>query len=138
MRKSIVILFAILCLSVSCKKEGTKVVQFSPATTEGVINYDSISYAIINYSDATEINGDTSEFMNPDIFGYSVMVEKPLKLTLKEDHSYVLKKFDLFDESGNLLYYIPYRSTMNFNGGITLPFIFKARNGMLMLKVTKK
>jgi len=138
MNKSIVLFFAIFCLSVSCKKEETKVTQFSLTTNEGVINYDTISYAIINYSDSNEIKGDTSVLMNPDIFSHSVKVEKPLRLTLKEEHSYVLKKFDLFDKSGNLLYYIPYRTQLNFNEGLTLPFTFKAIDGSYLMGVTKK
>jgi hypothetical protein len=137
MKKSILLLIAIFCLSISCKKEGTKVTQFSPVTNEGVINYDSISYAIINYSDLNEIKGDTSILMNPDIYSHSVKVEKPLRLTLKAEHSYVLKKFDLFDKSGNLLYYIPYRTKLNFNEGFTLPFTFKSIDGSYVLGVIK-
>lgn len=138
MKKSILLLIAIFCLSISCKKEGTKVTQFSPVTNEGVINYDSISYAIINYSESNEIKGDTSVFMNPDIFSHSVKAEMPLRLTLTAEHSYVLKKFDLFDKFGNLLYYIPYRSQLNTTGGMALPFTFKAIDGSYLLTVIKK
>jgi len=139
MKKSIVLFLAFFCLPIACKKEGTKVTKFDVVSTtaEGVINYDSISYAIINYSDSNEIR-DTSIFMNPGIFSYSVKVEMPLRLTLTAEHSYVLKKFDLFDKFGNLLYYIPYRPQLNFNGGMTLPFMFKAIDGSYVLTVTKK
>jgi len=138
MKKTIFLLITTLFLAVSCKKEGTKVTQFSAEKADGSINYDSISYAIINYSESSEILGDTSAFLNPDIFSHSVKVEKPFTLTLKAEHSYVLKKFDLFDKSDNLLYYIPYRTQLNFNKGFTLPRIFKAIDGSYSLLVTKK
>jgi hypothetical protein len=138
MKKSIVLFLAIFCLSLACKKEGTKITQFSADKANGSINYDSISYAIINYSESNEILGDTSAFLNPDIYSHSVKVEKPFTLTLKAEHSYVLKKFDLYNKSDNLLYYIPYRTQLNFNKGFTLPFIFKAIDGSYSLLVTKK
>lgn len=68
---------------------------------------------------------------------HSVKVEKPLRLTLTAEHTYVLKKLDVFDKSGNLVYYVPYRSQLNLNEGITLPFIFKSINGAYLLGVKK-
>jgi hypothetical protein len=138
MKKSILFLIAIFCLSVSCKKEETKVTQFSVTSADYLINYDSISYAIINYSDLNEISGDTTTYMNPDNFSHSVKVEKPFRLTLTAEHSYLLKKFEVFDKFGTLLYYIPYRTQFSSNGGMTLPFIFKAIDGGYSWPVIKK
>ena len=139
MKKSFVLLIAIFSLSITCKKEGTKVTKFDviSATVDDIINYGSISYAIINFSDINDIK-DTSDYKNPDVFSNSVKVEKPLKLTLKAEHTYLLKKFDLFDNSGNLLYYIPYRTQLYYTGGFTLPFPVKAMDGTLVLTVTRK
>jgi hypothetical protein len=137
MKKSVVLFAVIFSLTISCKKEETRVTQFSLFTNDGVINYDTISYAIFNYSDINDLKGDSSVFMNPDVFSHSVKVEKPLRLTLTAEHNYVLKKLDVFDKSGNLVYYIPYRTQPNLNGASTLPFIFKSINGAYVLGVKK-
>jgi hypothetical protein len=137
MKNSIVLFLAIFCFSVACKKDGTKVTRFIPTFKEGVIQSDSISYAIINYSDVNEIK-DTLDLMNPDVFSHTVKVSNPFSLSLTDEHFYVLKKFDLFDKSGSLLYYMPYRTQLNYHEGITLPFSFKAMNRTLELPVIKK
>src|ERR1035437_10167879 len=124
MKKSIVLFLAIFCLSVACKKDETRVTKFVPSWNGGEINFDSISYAIINYSDANEIK-DSLDSMNPDIFSHSVKVSNQFSISLTDEHFYLLKKFDLFDKSDKLLYYIPYRTQLNYSGGITLPFAFK-------------
>ena len=136
MKKLILLLVIYLSLGISCKKEEIKVTQFSASTVEGIIDYDSISYAIINYSDVNEIK-DKSEYENPDIFSHTVKVEKPFTLTLKAEHTYLLKKFDLFDINGRLMFFIPYRSELTTIGGMALPFIFKAIDGGYSLSVTK-
>jgi hypothetical protein len=138
MKKLFFLLITTIILAVSCKKEGTIITQFSAARSNGPIVYDSISYAIINYSEANEVLGDTSVFLNPEIFSHSERVEKPFTLALKAEHTYVLKKFDIFDNSGNLLYYVPYSTQLNFNKFFTLPFIFKAIDGSYQLNVIKK
>jgi hypothetical protein len=139
MKKSIFLLIATLFLAVSCKKEGTKVTQFSVQFNERAdsVYYDSIAYAIFNYSDLKELK-DSSSLNNPDVFSHTVKVEKPYTLSLTAEHTYVLKKLDLFDNSGKLLFYIPYRTQLNTIGVLSLPFIFKAIDGAYMLGVTKK
>jgi hypothetical protein len=139
MKKSIILIIAIFCLSVSCKKEGTKVTQFSVQFNERAdsVYYDSIAYAIFNYSDLKELK-DSSAFNNPDVFSHTVKVEKPYTLSLTAEHTYVLKKLDLFDKSGKLLFYIPYRTQLYTIGVLSLPFIFKAIDGGYVLGVTKK
>ena len=138
MKKSILILFAIICLSISCKKEGTKVTQFYVQFNERAdsVYYDSIAYAIINYSDVKELK-DSLAINNPDVFNHTVKVEKPYTLSLTAEHTYVLKKLDLYDKSGNLLFYIPYRSQLNTNVVMALPFLFKAIDGGYLMGVTK-
>ena len=73
MKKTILLLIATLCLAVSCKKEGTKVTQFSVQFNERAdsVYYDSIAYAIFNYSDLKELK-DSSAFNNPDVFSHTV------------------------------------------------------------------
>ena len=139
MKKTILLLIATLCLAVSCKKEGTKVTQFSVQFNERAdsVYYDSIAYAIFNYSDLKELK-DSSSFNNPDVFSHTVKVEIPYTLSLTAEHTYVLKKLDLFDKSGKLLFYIPYSTQLNTIGVLSLPFIFKAIDGAYVLGVTKK
>ena len=137
MKNSILFFLVIFGLTISCKKDETRVTKFVPTWNGGEINFDSISYAIINYSDVNEIK-DSLDSMNPDIFSHTVKVSNPFSISLTDEHFYVLKKFDLFDKSDKLLYFIPYRTQLNYFGGITLPFTFKAMNRTLVLPVTKK
>jgi hypothetical protein len=139
MKKSILFLLAIFCISISCKKEGTKLTQFSVYFNERAdsIYKDSISYAIFNYSDVKELK-DSSAINNPEVFSQTVKVERPYTLSLTAGHTYVLKKFELFSKSGNLLFYIPYRTSLNAHSIFVLPFIFNAIDGGYSLGVVKK
>jgi hypothetical protein len=137
MKYTTLLFIAIFGLAISCKKDETRVTKFVPVLNGGKINFDSISYAIINYSDANEII-DSLDLLNPDVFSHSVKVSNPFSLSLTDGHSYVLKKFDLFDKSDKILYYVIFRTQLNYHGGMTLPFIFKAMNRTLELSVTKK
>ena len=142
MKKSIVLFFAIFCLAIACKKENTNFSQFSVdfANLEDTIYYDSVAYAIINYSDVTEFK-DTTAFNNPDIFSHSEKVERrspynsdTYGITVKSGHTYAIKKFDLVSKSGNVIFYIPYGTQYFFRNGIKqsgahFPFIFKAFSG---------
>jgi hypothetical protein len=69
---------------------------------------------------------------------FSVTLSIPYTLSLTAEHTYVLKKLDLFDKSGKLLFYIPYSTQLNTIGVLSLPFIFKAIDGAYVLGVTKK
>ena len=142
MKKSIVLFFAIFCLAIACKKENTNFSQFSVdfANLEDTIYYDSVSYAIINYSDVTEFK-DSTAFNNPDIFSHSEKVERrspyntdTYGITVKSGHTYAIKKFDLVSKSGNVIFYIPYGTQYFTRNGIKrsgfhFPFIFKAFSG---------
>lgn len=153
MKKSIVLFLAIFCLSIACKKENTNFSSFDLdlANPSDSIYYDSVAYAIINYSDLSEIK-DTSGSRNPDVFNHSEKVESrsPYNIyqygfTVKSEHSYVIKRFDLLSKSGKVIFYIPYGTQYYFRDGIqykapiTLPFYFKAFNGgMVGLYISKK
>jgi|GEM_PF-6943706 len=142
MKKSIVLFFVIFCLAIACKKENTNFSQFSVdfANLDDSIYYDSVSYAIINYSDVTEFK-DTTAFNNPDIFSHSEKVERrspyntdTYGITVISGHTYVIKKFDLVSKSGNVIFYIPYGTQYFTRNGIKqsgahFPFIFKAFSG---------
>lgn len=153
MKKSIVLFLAIFCLAISCKKENTNFSQFSVdfANLDDSIYYDSVSYAIINYSDVTEFK-DTTAFRNPDIFSHSEKVDRrspyntdTYGITVKSGHSYAIKKFDLVSKSGNVIFYIPYGTNYYYRNGIKrpapfLPIYFKAFSGSMsgMLYLNKK
>jgi hypothetical protein len=153
MKKSILLLIAIFCLSIACKKENTNFSQFSVyfANLDDSIYYDSVSYAIINYSDVIEFK-DTSAFRNPDVFSQSEKVERRYPyntdtygITVISGHSYVIKKFDLVSKSGNVIFYIPYGPQYFTRNGIKrsgpyFPFVFKAFSGSMsgMLYLNKK
>lgn len=137
MKNSLVFIVLIFASILSCKKDETCVTTFTPGLIDGQIYFDSISYAIINYSEIKE-NDDTTALMDPGIFSNSVKVSWPFSVTLIDGHAYHLKKFDLFDKAGKLVYYIPYRTHFQSSGGMTLPFAFKGMNRTLVLPVTKK
>lgn len=81
MKNSILFLILMFGLIVSCGKDETCITTFTPGLSGGQINFDSISYAIINYSEMKE-NGDTTALMDPDIFSNSVKVSWPFSVTL--------------------------------------------------------
>jgi len=142
MKKTIDLFLTVFCLSIACKKENTNFSQFSVdfANMDDSIYYDSVSYAIINYSDVTEIK-DTSAIRNPDIFSHSEKVERRYPsngdmygITVISGHTYVIKKFDLVSKSGNVIFYIPYGPQYFTRNGIKrsgpyFPFTFKAFSG---------
>jgi hypothetical protein len=144
MKKSIVLFLAIFCLAVACKKENTNFSQFSVdfANLEDSIYYDSVSYAIINYSDVSELK-DSITFNNPEIFSHSEKVDRRYPyntttygITVTSGHTYAIKKFDLVSKSGNVIFYIPYGPQYFTRNGIKrsgphFPFIFKAFSGSM-------
>jgi hypothetical protein len=103
MKNSILFFVVIFGLTISCKKDDTRVTEFIPSWNGGAIDFDSISYAIINYSDVNEMK-DSLDTMNPDIFSHSVKVSNPFSISLTDKNFYYLKKFDLYDKSDKLLF----------------------------------
>ncbi len=153
MKNTILLFLTIFCFAIACKKENTNFSQFRVdfANLADSIYYDSVSYAIINYSDATELK-DSSAFRNPDIFSHSEKVERRnlynfdiYGITVKSGHTYVIKKFDLLSKSGNVIFYIPYGPQYFTRNGIkrtgpSFPFVFRAFSGSMtgMLYEVKK
>jgi hypothetical protein len=152
MKKSIVLLIAIFCLSVACKREFTNFSRFSIdfANLEDTIYYDSVSYAIINYSDHSEIK-DSSDQYNPDVFSHSEKIARQSQysiydygFTVTSEHFYVIKKFDLVSKSGKVIFFIPYDSLYYIRDSkkypaLNLPFSFKAfEGGMVGFYMKKK
>lgn len=138
MKNSILLMFAICCLTVSCKKEEKiKMVTFFPELSNASINFDSLSYAIVNYIDAEEIN-DTTDFYNQDVYTHSETTALPITLALTAEHTYVFKKFDIYDKSDNLRYYVPYQTGSRLSGGFELPFAFKVNHVSQQIDVIKK
>jgi hypothetical protein len=152
MKKSIVLLIAMFCLSVACKREFTNFSSFSIdfANLEDTIYYDSVSYAIINYSDHNELK-DSSDLYNPDVFSHSEKIARKSQyniydygFTVTSEHWYVIKKFDLVSKSGRVIFYIPYDSLYYVRDGkkypaFNLPISFKAfEGGMVGMYMKRK
>jgi hypothetical protein len=82
--------------------------MFSPTiSAPDMISWDSVSYTSINYSALDELKDD--EWHNPDIYSHSVELNlKTDFLTIKANHSIVIKKFEMIGYTGKVLYYIPF------------------------------
>ncbi len=134
-----VCLLLVLCISLSCKKDPDKINLWFGPTFQDKTYRDSVSCIKIQYSDYSDFrNGDGLE--NPTLYKYSITTDlvtddygaEYIKyfghLSLDIGHTYVLKKFDLVDKKGNILYFLPWKSdTIQTDGEIPrLPFIFKA------------
>lgn len=152
MKKYIIFLLTVFCIAVSCKKEpGTGEMQFVTtfARSSDSIFYDSVSYSIINYSDAIEFK-DTSEINNPEIFSHSIKLHingfKTDYISLAVGHKYFIKKFDLVDKSDNVIFYIPYGNQDFYVNNIKyttsgLPILFSVSSSTksgIQLLITKK
>lgn len=121
MKKLILPVLVIFYLLVSsCEKEQKYgIFTFSPyfAQKADTVSYDSAYFLIINYSKAAELK-NTSEILDSTTYHHT------LKLSLDkfsweswnyntidinwEVGDYVIKKYDLVDRSGKVIYYIPY------------------------------
>ena len=135
------LLFTVLCLSLSCKKDTWKIdcwFNLNPPD----IYIDSISSIVINYSAYSDIK-DEEELMNPEIYQYSIKTNSKSSncdiypcsidygyITLDVGHAYVIKKFDLVDSSGKILFSLTWKPD-SVHGAITvqyLPYVFKANS----------
>jgi len=147
MQKLILPVLVIFYLLVSsCKKEQEYgVFVFSPyfAQKADAVLYDSACFLIINYSTAAELK-TFSEVLDSTTYHHT------LKLSLDKFDSknlnyntidirwevgdYVIKKYDLVDKSGKVIYYIPYTVPQKYvltegnleNGSVLpLPLMFR-------------
>ena len=143
-------MFFVFCLSLSCKKDSGKVEAWFGPSFPDTIYKDSVFCIIINYSDISEFKND-QELNNHDLFRYSSKIYPKSPdycsectkyfgfLNLDVGHTYVLKKFDLVNESGKILYYLPWNSDSIPTTSNTpqLPFIFKSGQGRESFKVAR-
>ena len=133
------LLFSVLCLSLSCKKDTGKVDCWFNLNPPDIYR-DSISSIVINYSAYSDFK-DEGELMNPDIYQYSLSTDLKRSncdtypcsidygsITLDIGQTYVIKKFDLVDSSGKILFYLTWKPD-SIQGALDrpyLPFVFKA------------
>lgn len=134
-----VLLLSVLCLSLSCKKDTGKIECWFNLNPPDIYR-DSISSIVINYSLYSDFK-DEEELMNPEIYQYSIKTNLKNSncdiypcsidygyITLDIGQAYVIKKFDLVDSSGKILFNLPWKPD-SIHGAldrIYLPYIFKA------------
>jgi hypothetical protein len=134
------ILCFVLFLSLSCKKDTGKVDCWFNLNPPDIYR-DSISSIVINYS-ATSDYKDDAELVNTDLYQYSIKTNSKNSncdiypcsidygyLTLDIGRVYVIKKFDLVDSSGKILFYLDWKpDTVHGATNVPyLPFVFKAK-----------
>jgi hypothetical protein len=114
----------------SCKKDpDPQQLFFLPSISSDVINWDSISYTIINYSDMNELKAE--EIENPNAYTKSINIDiRNECLTLDAKHTFVMKKFDMIGKSGKIIYYVPFNGESAANGiSFKLPYVFQTTEG---------
>jgi hypothetical protein len=133
------LLFSVLCLSLSCKKDTEKVDCWFNLNPPDIYR-DSITSIVINYSAYSDFK-DEGELMNPDIYQYSIITDSKRSncniypcsidygsIPLDIGKTYVIKKFDLVDSSGKILFNLTWKPD-SVHGAIAvqyLPYVFKA------------
>ena len=141
-----IILCFVLFLSLSCKKDTAKIDCWFNLNPPDIYR-DSISSIIINYSAFK----DDEALMNPDLYQYSIKTNSKSSncdiypcsvdygsITLDIGHTYVIKKFDLVDSSGKILFSLTWKpdSVHGATNVPYLPFVFKA-NSRIFLDFSK-
>ena len=135
------LLISVFCLSLSCKKDTGKIDCWFNLNPPDIYR-GSISSIKINYSDYSDFKDD-EVIMNPDLYQYSINTNSrnsncdiyPCSIdygyiTLDIGHTYVIKKFDLVDSSGKVLFNLTWKPD-SVHGAITvpyLPYVFKAKS----------
>jgi hypothetical protein len=140
-----IVLFYVLCLSLSCKKDPGKTDCWFNLNPPDIYR-DSISSIVINYSDYSDFK-DEEALMNPDLYQYSIKTNSKSSncdiypcsidygyITLDNGHTYVIKKFDLVDSSGKILFYLTWKpdSVHGATNVPYLPYVFKANNRIFL------
>lgn len=141
-----IILCFVLFLSLSCKKDTAKIDCLFNLNPPDIYR-DSISSIVINYSAFK----DDEALMNPDLYQYSITTNSKSSncdiypcsidygsITLDIGHTYVIKKFDLVDSSGKILFYLTWKpdSVHGATDVPYLPYVFKA-NSRIFLDFSK-
>jgi hypothetical protein len=140
-----IILFYVLCLSLSCKKDTGKIDCWFNLNPPDIYR-DSISSIVINYSDYSAFKYEEG-LMNPDLYQYSIKTNSKRSncdiypcsidygyITLDIGHTYVIKKFDLVDSSGKILFYLTWKPD-SVHGATSvpyLPYVFKANSRIFL------
>ena len=155
--KKTILAFLILSFIFSCKKEkeiGDVSFSTSFARVQDSVSYDSVSYIIMNYSLTNEFN-DNSSFDDSSKYSHSIKldVDKNQRINghfgTKYIHldkgQYVIKRFDLVDKYGKVIYCIPYEIPENYktnviNNLISLPILFSTpeANTSFVFTIIKK
>jgi len=135
MRRLVFLIFVSCLVLSSCKKEQEYgVFTFAPyfAHKADTTSYDSAFFLIVNYSTADELKM-LSEILDSTTYHHT------LKLSLDKFDSknwnyntininwkvgnYIIKKYDLVDESGKVIYYIPYKIPKEYVVGYGSPVV---------------
>jgi hypothetical protein len=131
MKKITFLMFLILCLSMSCKKEpDPPLISFDPTiSAPDKITWDSVSYTTIRYSYQHELKDD--EYNNPDIYSHSGNLDLRTEyLALEANQVIVIKKFNMIGKSGQVLYYIPFSGEPSATGAsLKLPWQLNTGEG---------
>jgi hypothetical protein len=132
MKKVVSILFFISSLWLSCKKDrGYQEIWFKPVSADEteMLNFDSIAYTTINYSDVPQYKTD-QDFYNPDVYNHSVNLDtKKEFISIPGWNSIVIKKFDMVGKSGKIMYYMPFGKRIFPDTINKLPVSFQTQGG---------
>jgi hypothetical protein len=132
MKKILSLLLFTSLLFLSCKKDrGNSEIWFNPVCADKteILNFDSIAYTTINYSDVPQYKSD-QDFYNPDVFNHSVNLDtKKEFLSIPGWNSIVIKKFDMVGKSGKIMYYIPFGKRIFPDTIDKLPVSFQLQGG---------
>jgi hypothetical protein len=137
-----IILCFVLFLSLSCKKDTAKINCWFNLNPPDIYR-DSISSIVINYSAFK----DDEALMNPVLYQYSIKTGSKSSncdiypcsvdygsITLDVGHTYVIKKFDLVNSSGKILFYLTWKPD-SIHGATDvpyLPYVFKANSRIFL------
>lgn len=137
MKRIIFLLLSGMFISISCKKEpDPPLLMFLPSLSgKDLISWDSVSYTTINYSYQNELIDD--ELNNPEIYSNTVNLDLRTEyLQLEANQVIVIKKFDMMDKSGKILYYIPFSDETTSSGTLKLPWHLKTGEGKSNYAIT--
>jgi hypothetical protein len=94
-----------------------------------ILNFDSIAYKTINYSDIHQYKSD-QDFYNPDVYNHSVNLDtKKEFISIPGWNSIVIKKFDMVGKSGKIMYYVPFGKRIFPDTIDKLPVSFQLQGG---------
>jgi hypothetical protein len=136
MKITILPLLLILAVLMSCEKGkegGAFTLNPSFAQLADTVSYDSAYFLVVNYSSADELQNNTALFLDSTTFHHTMVLSldksdkenwnfKTPEINLKLGR-YVIKKYDLVDNSGNVIYCIPYQVPEKYKSGYGLTSI---------------